>query len=147
MTLDPPSSTQDLAGEPLLDDDFLILSTIHSAKGLEWDAVSLIHAADGNIPSDLATGDTAQIEEERRLFYVACTRAKDHLTVTVPQRYYFQRGWQSDLHSYAQPSRFLTEETRKHMREVAAFPAEDDEPDESPLSSESVRNQIKGTWS
>ena len=147
MTLDPPSSTQDLAGEPLLDDDFLILSTIHSSKGLEWDAVSVIHAADGNIPSDLATGDSAQIEEERRLFYVACTRAKDHLTVTVPQRYYFQRGWQSNLHSYAQPSRFLTKETRKHMDEVAAFPAGVDEPEESPLSSESVRNEIKGTWS
>ena len=58
MALDPPSSTQDLAGPPLLDDDYLVLSTIHSAKGLEWDAVYVIHAADGNIPSDMATKDT-----------------------------------------------------------------------------------------
>ena len=122
MTLDPPASTQELAGDPLLDDDFLILSTIHSAKGLEWDAVSVIHAADGNIPSDLATGDTAQIEEERRLFYVACTRAKDHLTVTVPLRYYFHGRWQSDQHSYAQPSRFLTPEARQHMEQSPPIP-------------------------
>ena len=56
MALDPPTSTQDLAGPPILDDDYLVLSTIHSAKGLEWDAVYVIHAADGNIPSDMATG-------------------------------------------------------------------------------------------
>ena len=71
MTLDPPSSTQDLAGPPVLDDDYLVLSTIHSAKGLEWDAVYVIHAADGNIPSDMATKNPEEIEEERRLFYVA----------------------------------------------------------------------------
>ena len=76
MALDPPYSTQDFAGPPVLDDDYLVLSTIHSAKGLEWDAVYVIHAADGNIPSDMSTQDTAGVEEERRLFYVALTRAK-----------------------------------------------------------------------
>ena len=82
MALDPPNSTQDLAGPPVLDDDYLVLSTIHSAKGLEWDAVYVIHAADGNIPSDMSTGDTADgMEEERRLFYVALTRAKTWLYV------------------------------------------------------------------
>jgi DNA helicase-2/ATP-dependent DNA helicase PcrA len=73
MALDPPSSTQDLPADPLLDDDYLILSTIHSAKGLEWDSVAVIHAADGNIPADMATGSAEEIEEERRLFYVALT--------------------------------------------------------------------------
>ena len=91
IALDPPSSTQDLAGPPYLDDDFLVLSTIHSAKGLEWDAVYVIHAADGNIPSDMATGGPEEIEEERRLFYVALTRAKNWLYVCCPLRYY--RSW------------------------------------------------------
>jgi DNA helicase II / ATP-dependent DNA helicase PcrA len=146
MTLDPPTSTQELAGDPTLDDDFLVLSTIHSAKGLEWEAVTVIHAADGNIPSDLSTGDAAQIEEERRLFYVACTRAKNHLTITVPQRYYFHGRWQSDMHSYAQPSRFLTEEARRHIELTAAFPDRDDAEDEITLTSSSVRDSIKGMW-
>ena len=89
MALDPPNSTQDLAGPPRLDDDYLVLSTIHSAKGLEWDAVYVIHAADGNIPSDMATKNAAEIEEERRLFYVALTRAKNFLYVCCPLRYYY----------------------------------------------------------
>ena len=84
LTLDPPSSTGDLAGPPLLDEDWLVLSTIHSAKGLEWDVVHVIHAADGMIPSDMATGDDDEIEEERRLLYVALTRARDALHRLVP---------------------------------------------------------------
>ena len=91
MALDPPNSTQDLAGPPLLDDDYLVLSTIHSAKGLEWDAVYVIHAADGNIPSDMATKNAAEIEEERRLFYVALTRAKNWLYVLLPAAILFTR--------------------------------------------------------
>ena len=88
LTLDPPSATSDEAGIPLLDEDYLILSTIHSAKGQEWRAVYLLSAVDGCIPSDMATGSTSEIEEERRLLYVAMTRAKDHLTVVVPHRFY-----------------------------------------------------------
>jgi DNA helicase-2/ATP-dependent DNA helicase PcrA len=88
LTLDPPSSTQDFAGEPVLDEDYLILSTVHSAKGLEWDAVYVIHASDGNMPSDMATRNSDELEEERRLFYVALTRAKDWLYVCYPLRYY-----------------------------------------------------------
>src|SRR5262249_34693414 len=76
LTLDPPASTGDLAGSPLLDEDYLVLSTIHSAKGCEWDVVYLIHAADGVLPSDMAEGE-AELEEERRLLYVAMTRARD----------------------------------------------------------------------
>ena len=109
ITLDPPSSTQDLAGPPTLDDDYLVLSTIHSAKGLEWDAVYVIHAADGNIPSDMATGSPEEIEEERRLFYVALTRAKSWLYVCFPLRYYRYAGSFSDAHGYAQLTRFLAE--------------------------------------
>ncbi len=105
LTLDPPSSTGDLAGPPLLDEDWLVLSTIHSAKGLEFDVVHVIHAADGMIPSDMATGDDDEIEEERRLLYVALTRARDALHVYRPMRYY--RKPKGDPHSYSQLSRFL----------------------------------------
>lgn len=109
LTLDPPASTQDLAGPPLREEDYLILSTIHSAKGCEWDCVYVIHAADGNIPSDMATGTAAEIEEERRLFYVALTRAKDFLEVLFPLRYYQKKYGMGDRHSYAQITRFLPE--------------------------------------
>ena len=88
LTLDPPSATSDEAGAPLLDEDYLILSTIHSAKGQEWKSVFVLNAVDGCIPSDLATGNADEIEEERRLLYVAMTRAKDQLDVIVPQRFY-----------------------------------------------------------
>src|SRR5213075_1339186 len=88
LTLDPPDATSDQAGVPLLDEDYLILSTIHSAKGQEWKSVFVLNAVDGCIPSDLATGSTDETEEERRLLYVAMTRAKDQLDVIVPQRFY-----------------------------------------------------------
>jgi DNA helicase II / ATP-dependent DNA helicase PcrA len=110
LTLDPPSSTGDLAGPPLLDEDYLVLSTIHSAKGLEWDVVHVIHAADGMIPSDMATGDDDEVEEERRLLYVALTRARDALHVTFPMRYYRRPRGLEDPHSYSQLSRFLQPE-------------------------------------
>ena len=88
LTLDPPSSTGDLAGKPSLDDDWLTLSTVHSAKGGEWDVVHLIHAADGAFPSDMATGTAEGVDEERRLFYVALTRARSHLHIYAPLRYH-----------------------------------------------------------
>ncbi|NLO28162.1 MAG: ATP-dependent helicase [Actinobacteria bacterium] len=109
IALDPPAYTEDLAGPPLLDEDFLILSTMHSAKGLEWDVVFVIHAADGNIPSDMATGRLEEIEEERRLFYVALTRAKDWLYVCYPVRYYSRPRSFSDAHGYAQLTRFVSD--------------------------------------
>ena len=107
LTLDPPASTADLAGSPLLDEDYLVLSTIHSAKGLEWDAVHVIHASDGNIPSDMALRDDEEVEEERRLLYVALTRARDDLMVSYPQRYYRRPRGLDDAHGYALVSRFL----------------------------------------
>ena len=87
LTLDPPGATSDEAGAPLLDEDYLVLSTIHSAKGQEWKSVFVLNTVDGCIPSDLGVGTTAEIEEERRLLYVAMTRARDHLHLIVPQRF------------------------------------------------------------
>ena len=107
IVLDPPASSSAYADRPHLDDDYLILSTIHSAKGGEWRAVTVIHAADGNIPSDMALSERDGLEEERRLLYVALTRAKEHLAVTVPQRFYHHRFSTNGAHSYALPSRFL----------------------------------------
>jgi DNA helicase-2/ATP-dependent DNA helicase PcrA len=108
LTLDPPEATGDEAGAPLLDEDYLILSTIHSAKGQEWKSVFILNSIDGCIPADLATGTAAEIEEERRLLYVAMTRAKDHLHLIVPQRFYAhsQRS-NGDRHMYAARTRFI----------------------------------------
>jgi len=108
LTLNPPEATSDEAALPLLDEDYLILSTIHSAKGKEWAAVSILNVVDGCMPSDLATGSAAEIEEERRLLYVAMTRAKDHLELVVPQRF-FTSGQASsgDRHVYANRTRFI----------------------------------------
>lgn len=122
IALDPPSSTEDFAGVPRLDEDYLVLSTIHSAKGLEWDAVYVIHAADGNIPSDMATGSVEQIEEERRLFYVALTRARDWLYICWPQRYY--QSPRGDRHGYALLTRFVTDSMKPLLAARTARPAE-----------------------
>jgi DNA helicase-2/ATP-dependent DNA helicase PcrA len=153
ITLDPPSSTQDLAGPPTLDDDYLVLSTIHSAKGLEWDAVYVIHAADGNIPSDMATGSPEEIEEERRLFYVALTRAKSWLYVCFPLRYYRYAGSFSDAHSYAQLTRFLAEGPCQFFQRTAAT-ATGEMVDvasavdiEAQTTSEAIRRKTKDLWS
>ena len=108
LTLDPPDATSDQAGVPLLDEDYLILSTIHSAKGQEWKSVFLLNTVDGCIPADLATGTKAEIEEERRLLYVAMTRAKDHLHLIVPQRFYAHgQRTNGDRHMYASRTRFI----------------------------------------
>ncbi|MCH7872157.1 MAG: ATP-dependent helicase, partial [Planctomycetes bacterium] len=107
LTLDPPTATSDLAQPPFLEEDYLILSTIHSAKGCEWTVVHIIHAADGNIPSDMAVGDEAGVDEERRIFYVAMTRAKDYLYTYFPLRYYHRRFGLNDSHHYAQLTRYL----------------------------------------
>ncbi len=107
LVLEPPASTGDLADEPHLDDDYLTLSTVHSAKGGEWDAVHVIHATDGAFPADMSLSTREGLEEERRLMYVALTRARDVLTVYAPLRYHHTRA-RSDRHSYAQLSRFLT---------------------------------------
>ncbi len=111
LTLDPPDATSDESGPPLKEEDYLILSTIHSAKGQEWRSVFLLNAVDGCMPSDLATGSAIEIEEERRLLYVAMTRAKQHLQIMVPQRFYVtQQGGFGDRHLYGQRTRFIPPE-------------------------------------
>jgi DNA helicase-2/ATP-dependent DNA helicase PcrA len=108
LTLDPPEVTSDQPGAPLLDEDYLILSTIHSAKGREWSAVSVLNVVDGCIPSEMSTGSEAGIDEERRLLYVAMTRAKDHLELLVPQRFYITgQASTGDRHVYAGRTRFI----------------------------------------
>jgi hypothetical protein len=118
LTLDPPEATSDRAGPPLLDEDYLILSTIHSAKGQEWKSVHVLNVVDGCIPSDMATGSAEDIEEERRLLYVAMTRAKEHLHLVVPNRFFIkQQAQMGDRHVYAQRTRFIAPAMLKHFEE------------------------------
>ena len=120
LTLDPPEATSDESGPPLLDDDYVILSTIHSAKGQEWSAVFVLNVVDGCIPSDMATGNAADIEEERRLLYVAMTRAKQHLHLLVPQRFYVtQQRTFGDRHLYGSLTRFIPPEVAACFERVA----------------------------
>jgi len=146
ITLDPPASTSDLAGPPHLDDDYLILSTIHSAKGGEWRAVFVIHAADGNIPSDMAISDPGGVEEERRLLYVALTRAKDHLHVTVPQRFYHKRFSGSREHSYALPSRFLDPAMEQFEHVTVGIPHHDEATGALAPGEDPVADVLEDLW-
>ncbi len=146
ITLDPPASTSDLAGAPHLDDDYLSLSTIHSAKGGEWRAVFVIHAADGNIPSDMALSEPGGLEEERRLLYVALTRAKDHLHVTVPQRFYHKRFASSREHSYALPSRFLDPARDAFEHAAAGMPPEIDGLGDAADGGDPVADVLEDLW-
>jgi len=113
LALDPPQSSSDLAGPPHLDEDYLVLSTIHSAKGLEWDGVHVLALYDGNFPACMSAGTSESIDEERRLLYVAMTRARRELHLYVPVRYYHRPRGIDDAHGYGKPSRFLTEEVRR----------------------------------
>lgn len=108
LTLEPPHATSDLASAPSIDEDWLVISTVHSAKGLEWDVVHLLNAADGNFPSDMALTTNKGLEEERRLFYVAVTRPRRHLHVYVPLRFHTRPTSRDDEHTMTQPSRFVT---------------------------------------
>jgi DNA helicase-2/ATP-dependent DNA helicase PcrA len=108
LTLDPPSASGELAGPPMLDEDYLVLSTVHSAKGQEWDAVYVLNVTDGNFPSEFATSTAQGLDEERRLLYVAMTRARDELHLIEPLRYYVtQQSRSGDRHVYGARSRFL----------------------------------------
>lgn len=108
LTLDPPDATSDQSGVPLLNEDYLILSTIHSAKGQEWKSVYVLNVVDGCMPSDLGAGSRPELEEERRLLYVAMTRAKDDLHLVLPQRFFTHgQNAQGDRHVYASRTRFI----------------------------------------
>lgn len=123
----------------MLDDDYLVLSTIHSAKGCEWDAVHVIHAADGMIPSGMATGSDDGIAEERRLFYVALTRARRMLYLYWPRRYYHRRAGHDDAHNYAQITRFLPDEVQALLDHETRGPS----PTEvSPSGAQDVRGTV-----
>jgi DNA helicase-2/ATP-dependent DNA helicase PcrA len=123
LTLDPPASTSDLAGPPHLDEDYLVLSTVHSAKGLEWDSVHIIHVIDGAFPSDMALSSNTGLLEEQRLFYVAATRARDELAIYTPLRMPYHRHAHDDRHSYAPASRFLQESAMAAMDILEDRPA------------------------
>jgi DNA helicase-2/ATP-dependent DNA helicase PcrA len=110
LVLDPPQSSADLAQPPHLDEDYLVLSTIHSAKGLEWDSVHVLAVYDGNFPACLSAGTSESIDEERRLLYVGMTRARRTLHLYVPVRYHHRPHGRDDAHGYGKPSRFLTPE-------------------------------------
>ncbi len=120
LALDPPQSSADLAGPPHLDEDYLVLSTIHSAKGLEWDGVHVLSLYDGNFPACMSAGSSESIEEERRLLYVAMTRARRELHLYVPVRYHHRPRGVDDAHGYGKASRFLTEEVRATCTTVRA---------------------------
>jgi len=120
LALDPPQASGDEAGPPLLDEDYLVLSTVHSAKGQEWDAVYVLNVTDGSFPSEFAGGKPAQIEEERRLLYVAMTRARSQLELVYPLRFHItQQHRYGDAHVYGARSRFLTPRVLETLREMA----------------------------
>src|SRR5690606_22196184 len=124
LTLDPPSASGDLAGDPMRDEDYLILSTVHSAKGQEWDSVYVLNVSDGNFPNEHATGKPALIEEERRLLYVAMTRARQSLHLIAPLKYYVtQQSRVGDAHVYGARSRFLTAAVMQTLETISWPPA------------------------
>ena len=121
LTLDPPAASSDEAGPPHLDEDYMILSTLHSAKGQEWGAVQILNVVDGCIPSEMSTGDARQIAEERRLLYVGMTRAKQHLELLAPQRFFVsEQARHGDRHVYASLSRFITDKAAACFERVSA---------------------------
>ncbi len=149
LTLDPPDATSDRSGPPLRDEDYLILSTIHSAKGQEWKAVFALNVVDGCMPSDLGAGTTAELEEERRLLYVAITRAKDDLHLIVPQRF-FVHGQQArgDRHVYASRTRFIPDPLlRLFQRQAwpaASATARAEKAGQTPNID--IRERMRGMW-
>ncbi|HEV8312754.1 MAG TPA: ATP-dependent helicase [Burkholderiaceae bacterium] len=147
LTLDPPDATSDEAGDPHRDEDYLILSTIHSAKGQEWKAVYVLNVVDGCMPADLSTGRAAEIEEERRLLYVAMTRAKQQLQLMVPQRFYVtQQTTFGDRHLYASLSRFIPPQVAALFEAVgpAATAAGDAPP--AATTSIDVAARVRALW-
>jgi DNA helicase-2/ATP-dependent DNA helicase PcrA len=110
LTLDPPNATSDLSGKPHRDEEFLVLSTIHSAKGMEWDTVYVLNVVDGSFPNEFSTGKQEMIDEERRLLYVAMTRARNELQLVSPLKFPLtQQAPRGDAHVYGGRSRFMSE--------------------------------------
>ncbi|MDG5816955.1 ATP-dependent helicase [Chitinispirillales bacterium ANBcel5] len=146
LILDPPSSTSDLAKGSKKDEDSLVLSTIHSAKGCEWDVVYLIHAADGCLPSDMATESDEAIEEELRLTYVAMTRARNHLYVTWPLRFYSRPGGFSDRHVYSQCSRFFSKDIIESMKKISHDEKHTEEQQCDIAQTVDIKDRLRSMW-
>ena len=148
MALDPPSATGDLSGAPYLDEDYLVLSTVHSAKGQEWEAVHLLNVADGNFPSEFSTGKPELIEEERRLLYVALTRAKTDLHLLAPLKYYVtQQSRMGDRHVYGAKSRFLTQAVMDCLEPVAWGESAETEAAMAGRARVDVAGELRALWS
>jgi len=148
LTLDPPESTSDQAGPPHLDEDYLILSTIHSAKGQEWTKVFVLNAVDGCIPIDLRAGSADEIEEERRLLYVGMTRAKDSLHLITPQRFFVTgQAARGDRHMYASRTRFIPARILSHFEQTAWPKAGAGSPEvRNPRGKVDLGAKMRGMW-
>jgi DNA helicase II / ATP-dependent DNA helicase PcrA len=149
LTLDPPEATSDRSGPPLRDEDYLILSTIHSAKGQEWKSVYALNVVDGCMPSDLGAGTTAELEEERRLLYVAMTRAKDNLHLIVPQRFFVHgQHARGDRHIYASRTRFIPDHLlRLFERQVwPVAPNASNKTSSGQLPQMDIRERLRAIW-
>jgi DNA helicase II / ATP-dependent DNA helicase PcrA len=146
LALDPPVSASDLAGKPRLDDDFVVISTMHSAKGLEWPVVHVPQLVDGAVPSDMALTTPAGLEEEQRLFYVAVTRARDRLYLYAPLRMHHHRLAHDDRHSYAQLTRFLDDAALARCEVTQAAPPRPVLRPVAPLAA-SVDRDLASLWS
>ncbi|HET6599221.1 MAG TPA: ATP-dependent helicase, partial [Burkholderiaceae bacterium] len=150
LALDPPQATSDESGVPLLDEDYVNLSTIHSAKGREWQSVHVLNVVDGCLPADLSTGSAPQIEEERRLLYVAMTRARQHLHLLVPQRFYVtQQSGFGDRHVYGSLTRFIPASvaaTFEVLGPVQAMPADEPLADGATGPSLDIGARLRSAW-
>jgi len=148
MALDPPSATSDLSGEPYLDEDYLVLSTVHSAKGQEWEAVHILNVADGNFPSEFSTGRPELIDEERRLLYVAMTRAKSELHLLAPLKYYVaSQSRMGDRHVYGAKSRFMTQAVLACLEPVTFGESFSEEDSAETHAVVDVAARLRGMWS
>jgi DNA helicase-2/ATP-dependent DNA helicase PcrA len=149
LTLDPPQASGDLSGDPLLDEDYLVLSTVHSAKGQEWDCVHVLNVTDGSFPSEFSTGRPELIEEERRLLYVAMTRARDELCLLAPVRFYVtQQSPTGDKYVHGARSRFLTQSVLERMARVTWPEHAEPRPEESVETGTriDVASRLRNMW-
>jgi len=149
LALDPPAATGDRSGAPYLDEDYLVLSTVHSAKGQEWDSVYVLNVSDGNFPSEFSTGRADQIEEERRLLYVAMTRARNDLHLIAPLKYYVAaQPKNGDRHVYGAKSRFLTAAVMATLVPVSwpAAPALPPSPSNATRARVDIVGRLRSLW-
>jgi DNA helicase-2/ATP-dependent DNA helicase PcrA len=149
LTLDPPQASGDLSGDPLLDEDYLVLSTVHSAKGQEWESVQVLNVTDGSFPSEFSTGRPELLEEERRLLYVAMTRAKDELRLLAPVRFYVTgQAARGDRYVHGARSRFLTAPVLARFASVTWPAGAEPRPDE-PVEKKAqvdVASRLRNLW-